>query len=331
MTDGAEALAQAVRAGDRTALARAITALESRRADRAALGREVLTRLIPHTGGALRIGVSGVPGVGKSTFIETFGMRLVERGQRVAVLAIDPSSARTQGAILGDKTRMTRLAAAAGAFVRPSPTAGTLGGVGRVTRESLLLCEAAGFETIIVETVGVGQSETMLAQMVDLFLYLVLPGGGDELQGIKKGIVEFADIVLVNKADGDARLAAEQAARHYAGAVDILGRQAEPWQVPVLKLSSLTGAGFDTLDEAISAYRAVLEADETLAARRAAQDLHWFDALLSERLRETFAASRRFAAAAGRARGEVEGRRQMPDAAVDGVLAELRGWLKLDE
>ena len=204
-----EALAQAVLAGQRHALARAITLIESTRADHRQSAEALLEHLLPHTGNSIRIGISGVPGVGKSTFIEAFGLHVLNGGHRLAVLAVDPSSPRSGGSILGDKTRMEELARDQRAFIRPSPSGGTLGGVARRSREALLACEAAGFDVIVVETVGVGQSETAVADLVDLFLLLLVPGGGDELQGIKKGIVEIADLIVVNKADGDLAAAAQ--------------------------------------------------------------------------------------------------------------------------
>src|SRR3954464_5327845 len=223
-------LAKEIRAGQRAALARAITLIESRRGDHQAAARELVQALLPDTGTAIRIGITGSPGVGKSTTIDELGMLLIERGHKVAVLAVDPSSARTGGSILGDKTRMARLANTDAAFIRPSPSSGTLGGVAAMTRETMLLCEAAGFDVMLVETVGIGQSETTVADMTDFFLALMLPGAGDELQGIKKGLVELADMIAVNKADGDNLARANIAAAEYRAALHILSPRSEHWQ-----------------------------------------------------------------------------------------------------
>src|ERR671913_197649 len=225
--------AEAVQSGDRAALARAITLMESRRPDHREAARALLQSLMPSTGKAVRVGITGVPGVGKSTAIDTLGSMLTEQGHRVAVLAVDPSSTRTGGAILGDKTRMARLAADPNAFIRPSPSSGTLGGVAARTREAMLLCEAAGFDIVLVETIGVGQSEIAVADLTDFFLVLMLPGAGDELQGIKKGIVELADMIAVNKADGDGAERARAAAAEYQAALHILTPPSATWQPPV--------------------------------------------------------------------------------------------------
>ena len=279
------ALASRIRAGQRTALARAITLLESTRADRAALGQTVLTALLPHTGAAVRVGVTGVPGVGKSTFIEALGTMLITQGHRVAVLTVDPSSERTGGSILGDKTRMPRLAADPNAFVRPSPSSGVLGGVARMTRETMLLCEAAGYDVVLVETVGVGQSETIVAGMVDTFLVLALPGAGDELQGIKKGIVELADLVVVTKADGENKLRAQQAARHWSAALHIIAAADAAWQPPVLTISAVAGHGLEAVWRRVLDHRASLERTGELEAKRRGQALAWFKSLLAAQLR----------------------------------------------
>src|SRR5213595_2875351 len=238
-----EALAADVRAGSRRALAKAITLVESTRADHQRAAQRLLELLLPGTGRAARVGVSGVPGVGKSTFIEVFGLHLIGLGKKVAVLAVDPSSALSGGSILGDKTRMPRLAAAPEAFIRPSPAAGSLGGVTRRTREALLVCEAAGYDVVLVETVGVGQSEVKVAGMVDLFMVLVAPGAGDELQGLKRGIMELADVVVVNKADGDLAATAAHTAADYAAALHLVRPRIPPWTPQVLTCSALTGVG----------------------------------------------------------------------------------------
>src|SRR5918994_396822 len=261
--------AEAVQSGDRAALARAITLMESRRPDHREAARALLQALMPLTGRAVRVGISGVPGVGKSTAIDTLGGRLTARGHRVAVLAVDPSSTRTGGAILGDKTRMARLAADPNAFIRPSPSSGTLGGVAAKTREAMLLCEAAGFDVILVETVGVGQSEIAVADLTDFFLVLMLPGAGDELQGIKKGVIELADMIAVNKAD-DAGMKAKAAAAEYKAALHILAPASNTWTPPVLTISGLTGQGLDDLWARVLDHRRRLEATGELPAKRRA-------------------------------------------------------------
>ncbi len=280
--------ADAVARGDRAALARAITLMESRRADHRAAGRDLLQELMPRTGKAVRLGITGVPGVGKSTAIDALGTMLTAQGHRVAVLAVDPSSTRTGGAILGDKTRMARLASDPNAFIRPSPSSGTLGGVAAKTRETMLLCEAAGFDVILVETVGVGQSETAVADLTDFFLVLMLPGAGDELQGIKKGILERADMIAVNKAD-DAGLKAKAAAAEYKAALHIVTPASASWTPPVLTVSGLTGQGLDEIWAKILDHRRRLEATGELAAKRQAQDTNWLWALVHERLHDRLA------------------------------------------
>lgn len=282
-------LAARIRAGDRAALARAITLVESTRPDHQAQARALLTALMPYTGNADRIGLTGVPGVGKSTTIEALGTRLTAQGRRVAVLAVDPTSQRTGGSILGDKTRMAALARDPAAFIRPSPSSGTLGGVAKKTRETMLLCEAAGYDVIIVETVGVGQSETMVAEMADIFVVLMLPNAGDELQGIKKGVLELADLIVVNKADLNPD-AAEAAARAYRNALHILEPASPNWSPPVLLCAGLSGQGLDQLWQTIARHRATLEASGERAARRAEQQVRWMRALVQERVGEAFRA-----------------------------------------
>ncbi len=278
----------AIRGGDRRALARAITLLESQRPDRAALGHAILEELAPDSGGALRVGVSGPPGVGKSYLIEALGLMLIERGHKVAVLAVDPSSPVTGGSILGDKTRMERLAKSPDSFIRPSPSSGSLGGVAQRTRESLILCEAAGFDVVIVETVGIGQSEVAVSAMVDFFLVLLLPTGGDELQGIKKGVVELADSLVVNKADGDLAEIAESTRASYASALQLLRPGSATWQPRVLVGSALTGRGIPEIWETVLAHRAQAEASGALQARRRRQARDWMWGLLDEGLQRAF-------------------------------------------
>ncbi len=274
-----------VRAGDVVVLARALTLVESSAPRHQALAEALLTRLLPHTGRAVRVGITGAPGVGKSTFIEALGQHLVRRGQRVAVLAVDPSSSVSGGSILGDKTRMPRLAAEPAAYIRPSPSAGTLGGVARKTRESMLVCEAAGYGVVLVETVGVGQSETVVAGMTDCFLALMLPGAGDELQGIKRGLLELVDAVAVNKADGATRPAAELAAGQYRRALELLsGRHGA--EVPVLTCSALKHEGVEVVWEAVERRQARLRASGELAERRKRQNLAWLWSQVEEGLRQ---------------------------------------------
>ncbi|MEQ3549304.1 methylmalonyl Co-A mutase-associated GTPase MeaB [Pseudonocardia nematodicida] len=277
-------LARGVLAGDRTLLARAITLVESSRADHQRAAQELLLELTPKAGNAFRVGISGVPGVGKSTFIEAMGTRLTGRGHRVAVLAVDPSSTRTRGSILGDKTRMPRLAVDPDAFVRPSPSAGTLGGVARRTRETMVVMEAAGFDVVLVETVGVGQSETTVAGMVDTFLFLTIARTGDSLQGIKKGILELADVVAVNKADGDHERAARAAARELAGALHMMVPASAHWRTPVLSCSAQTGMGLDSVWEKVTDHHTALEKAGELATRRADQQVDWMWQMVRDRL-----------------------------------------------
>ena len=276
----------AVRAGNRRALARAITLIESSRPEHRRAAEPLLAALLPHAGGALRLGISGVPGVGKSTFIEALGLEAVRAGRKVAVLAIDPSSPLTGGSILGDKTRMERLSRNENAFVRPSPSKGALGGVARRTRETMLACEAAGFDLAIVETVGVGQSETAVADMVDIFLLLLAPGAGDELQGIKKGIVEMADLLVVNKADGDLKPAAERARRDYASALHMLSPLSKVGKARVMTCSALEEKGIDEVWRAIVALYDERNASGALAQRRAEQARAWMWTEVSDTVME---------------------------------------------
>jgi LAO/AO transport system kinase len=278
------ALAKDLRAGSRTVLARAITLIESRRVDHQAAARDLVQALLPDTGKAVRVGITGSPGVGKSATIDALGMFLIERGHKVAVLAVDPSSARTGGSILGDKTRMARLAASDHAYIRPSPTAGTLGGVAAKTREAMLLCEAAGFDVVRVETVGIGQSETAVSDMTDFFLALMLPGAGDELQGIKKGLVELADMIAVNKADGDNIKRANVAAAEYRSALHILTPRSEHWHPPVVTYSALTGSGIEALWQKILDHRTAMNASGEFASRRRQQQIKWMWSMLEQRM-----------------------------------------------
>ena len=280
--------AAGILAGERTILSRAITLIESGTRLQQAQAQELLQKILPHTGKAKRIGITGVPGVGKSTFIEAFGCHLIERGHRVAVLAIDPSSKRSGGSILGDKTRMERLSREPLAFIRPSPSGDNLGGVARRTRETMLLCEAAGFDTILVETMGVGQAEVALRSMVDFFLLLQLPGAGDELQGIKKGIMEMADAVLINKADGDNRLRAEQARAELDAALHYLQPATTGWTTAAALCSARTGEGVPALWERIELFYRGLTPKGVIAARRNEQTLDWLADFIREELRQRF-------------------------------------------
>ena len=279
-------LAEGVRSADRASLGRAITLIESSLPDHRASAQELLSQLLANPGSAHRVGITGVPGVGKSTFIETLGKTLTSKGHRVAVLAVDPTSTRTGGSILGDKTRMLSLANDDAAFVRPSPTAGELGGVTRMTRETILLCEAAGFDVVLVETVGVGQSETVVADMVDFFLVLMLAGAGDELQGIKKGILELADMVAVNKADGDNAQRAAAAAREYQIALHLTAPASPHWTPPVLTCAGLTGEGVETLWSQVEQHRRLLSESGDLERRREEQRVRWMWSMLDDRLLE---------------------------------------------
>jgi LAO/AO transport system kinase len=274
-----------VRAGQISIVARALTLVESSNPQHQLLAEELLTRLMPYTGGSVRVGITGAPGAGKSTFIEALGMQLVGRGRRVAVLAIDPSSAVTGGSILGDKTRMPNLASQPQAYIRPSPTAGTLGGVARKTRESMLLCEAAGYDVVLIETVGVGQSETFVVHMTDCFLALMLPGAGDELQGIKRGLLELVDVIAVNKADGANRQAADLAARQYRTALELLAGRTANHAAPVLTCSALHSEGIDAVWSAVEQRYEQQKQRGELEARRRQQHLHWLWAIVDQRLK----------------------------------------------
>lgn len=322
-----DALAEGIANGDRAMLARAITLIESRKAGHRHTADQLLQRL--HAPGAMaahgrapafRIGVTGLPGVGKSTFIDQFGSNLTAAGHKVAVLAIDPTSNRTGGSILGDKTRMHRLACDPAAFIRPSPAGAALGGVNRTTRETMLLCEAAGFDVIIVETVGVGQSETTVAGMVDFFLVLLLPGAGDELQGLKKGLVELADLIAINKSDGELSPRAAATAAEYRAALQILSVRSADWQVPVLAISGLNNIGLEDLWLAISQHREALTASGAFTRRRREQSVIWMHALIEDRLRRIIYDDAQIRQYLDAAETDVKDGRALPALAADAVL-----------
>ncbi len=279
-----DAYVDGVRAGNRTYLGRAITLVESTNREHQELAQQMLVRLLPHAGDSHRVGITGVPGSGKSTFIDALGTKLTAEGHRVAVLAIDPTSSRTGGSILGDKTRMQRLSIDASAFIRPSPTAGTLGGVTRATRETIIVCEAAGFDVVLVETVGVGQSETLVAKMVDFFLVLMIPGAGDELQGIKKGVLELADMIAVNKADGENEGRARVAANEYSSALRLVQPSSPTWSPPVVTCSALHEIGLDTLWSQIELHRSKMSASGEHDDKRRQQQVDWMWASVEDRL-----------------------------------------------
>jgi LAO/AO transport system kinase len=316
-------LISSLRAGGRAALARAITLIESRRPDHQRAAHLMVQTLLPHTGAARRVGITGAPGVGKSTTIDALGSHLTGLGHKVAVLAVDPSSARTGGSILADKTRMARLATDGRAFIRPSPAAGTLGGVAAKTRETMLLCEAAGYDVILVETVGAGQSETAVADMTDFFLALMLPGAGDELQGLKKGMVELADMIAVNKADGDNLARAKAAAAEYRAALHILTPRLAEWKPPVVTYSALTGAGVAELWEHVLDHYRRVSATGAFAARRREQQVKWMWALLEDRLRSRLATDPALKAKLPQLERAVAEGTLSPALAVDDIVATL--------
>jgi LAO/AO transport system kinase len=336
---GADDLAAALRGGNRRVLARAVTLVESTRPDHREEAERLIEKILPATGGATRIGITGPPGAGKSTFIERFGLDGIARGRRIAVLAVDPGSKRGGGAILGDKTRMTELARSPAAFIRPSSAGAQSGGVARRTREAILVCEAAGFDTILVETVGAGQAETTVAEMVDMFLLILPPAAGDELQGLKRGIIELADLILVNKADGDLRDHALRSAAEYANAVHLI-RPAHPlqttfepalyttvveWQVAVRAVSALTGDGIDAVWEDVARFRAALEARGAWARRRAEQACAALWAEIGDSLLDRFRAMPTINARLAKIEREVAAGKRTPAAAARVLLAAFLG------
>ncbi len=310
-----------VLAGDRTALGRAITLVESRLPAHQELAQELLTRLLPRAGNSIRVGITGVPGVGKSTFIDALGTHLTHTGKKVAVLAVDPSSTRTGGSILGDKTRMARLSTDPNAFIRPSPTAGTLGGVAAATREAMVIVEAAGYDVVLVETVGVGQSETTVANMTDCFLVLMLARTGDSLQGIKKGVLELADVLTVNKADGKHEVEAKGAARELAKALSLLHPAGSLWVPPVLTCSALHDTGIDDVWSQVEQHQAVLEKNGLLADRRARQQVQWMWATVEDHLISGFRARPAVRAEAQRLEEQLRAGEITPTAAARALLA----------
>ena len=323
-----------VRSGDRATLARAITLIESERSSDAALAQKLIQALLPDTGGAWRVGISGVPGAGKSTFIDALGTMLTGEGHRVAVLAVDPTSSVSGGSILGDKTRMTELARDPRAFIRPSPTSGTLGGVARKTRESILLCEAAGFDVVLVETVGVGQSETIVAGMVDFFLVLLIAGAGDELQGIKRGIFEVADMLAINKADGDNRARAMRAQGSYQSALRLMRGTGHSWDPPVLTCSALEKTGLSELWDKIVEHHETLETAGELQAKRSAQQVRWMWDMVEDRLRRALRSDSEMSALIAARQAAVGRGEEAPGRAAQDILdsfsARAAEALKLD-
>ena len=317
-----ERLAREIRGGDRTVLSRAITLVESKRADHRHTAAALTQALLRETGKAVRVGITGAPGVGKSTMIDALGSMLTGQGRKVAVLAVDPSSRRTGGSILADKTRMAHLANDANAFIRPSPSSGTLGGVAAKTRETMLLCEAAGYDVVLVETVGVGQSEIAVSDMTDFFLVLALPGAGDELQALKKGVVELADMIAVNKADGDNLPRAKLAASQYGAALHILLPRSPNWSPPVITCSALKGDGIEALWQHILDHRQRLTASGELAARRGEQQVKWMWTMLEERLFAPLRNDRALKAALPRIETDVAAGRLAPATAVE-EIAEI--------
>jgi LAO/AO transport system kinase len=323
-------LARGVRAGNRAAIARAITLVESRRADHREQAQQLLAELLPDAGGAQRVGISGVPGVGKSTFIDQLGVNLIADGHRVAVLAVDPSSGRTGGSILGDKTRMVRLANDEHAFVRPSPSAGTLGGVAKATRETMLIMEAAGYDVVLVETVGVGQSEYVVADMVDTFLFLTLARTGDQLQGMKRGILELADVIAVNKADEQHERESERAGRELSAALRFLRGPDDEWQPPVVTCSGLHNVNLDRVWKHVQRHREWLDRHGGLAGTRRDQRVQWTRALVRDRLLARLDAPR-VRGVVREVEQAVRAEQLTPDQAATRILDALDGFDALDD
>ena len=323
MTVPEQELAERIKAGDRRALARAITLIESRRADHRRQAEKLIDLVLPKTGKSIRLGISGPPGVGKSTFIEAFGLHLIADGHKVAVLAIDPSSKISGGSILGDKTRMTELSRKKEAFIRPSPAGETLGGVARRTREALLLCEAAGFDVVIVETVGVGQSETAVAEMTDMFLLLLAPGGGDDLQGVKRGVMELADLLIVNKADGDLAAAAERTASDYAHALRLMKPLHEDWQPGVVKCSALKAEGMGAVWDKVAVFRKATAKSGEFDIRRRDQAKAWLAQEVTDGLLERLKSDPDLAAQLAKLEAKVAARKLAPAAAARQVLSSF--------
>ena len=317
-------LAQGVRGGDRSTLSRAITLIESKRADHRRTAAALTQELLPFTGNAVRVGITGAPGVGKSTLIDALGTMLTGQGRKVAVLAVDPSSRRTGGSILADKTRMARLSNDDNAFIRPSPTSGTLGGVAARTRETMLLCEGAGYGVVLVETVGVGQSELAVADMTDFFLVLALPGAGDELQALKKGVVELADMIAVNKADGDNLARARVSAAEYAAALHILSPSSPNWSPPVVTCSALKQDGIEDLWSKILDHRQRLTASGELVTRRGEQQVKWMWTMLEERLFAPLRSDRSIKATLSRIEADVAAGVTAPAAAVETIAGIVK-------
>lgn len=313
-----------VLSGNRKILSKTITLIESARADHQRLAKQIIDQLLPYTGNAFRLGITGVPGVGKSTFIETFGMYLIQKGHHLAVLAVDPSSQRSGGSIMADKTRMEKLSVEKNAFIRPSPSSGTLGGVARKTRETILICEAAGFDVIVVETVGVGQSETTVASMVDFFLVLMLAGAGDQIQGIKKGVLEIADALAINKADKDNIQKAQQAKKEYESALSLLNPSSPSWTPPVLTCSAMEAVGIDDIWETVKDHRIRLSASGELDSKRKHQALDWMWALVEEGLKERFNNNKEIQNRLPRLIADVEKGVIAPPVAAMELLSELK-------
>lgn len=316
-----EDLLAGLHAGDRAVLARAITLVESVRPDHRLTARQLVDSVIPTTGHAVRVGITGPPGVGKSTMIEALGLHLISRGHRVAVLAVDPSSRLTGGSILGDKTRMEGLSREPRAYIRPSPGGDTPGGVARRSREALLLCEAAGFDVVLVETIGVGQSETAVAEMVDTFVLLVQPGSGDELQGVKRGVMELADVAVVTKADGDQRRLAGRTRAQILSALHFMHPSTPGWRPPVLAVSAVEGEGVSEIWESVMRHRDHLASGGLLAERRAAQSAYWLERALVDGLWDRFRLDRRVAPRLEALRGDVRAGRRSPEGAADELMA----------